>query len=399
MTAICLYFQVHQPYRLRHFSFLEPPTLPQDYTDEALNERIVRRVGQRCYLPNNQLLLRLVKQYGERFRIAFSISGTAMEQFEQYAPEVLQSFQKLVDTGNVELLAETSHHSLSFLFNTEEFTTQIQLHREKTQKLFNVTPCIFRNTELIYRDDLPEALAPFRFRGILCEGADQWLQGKSPNFVYQSKRSPRIPLLLRNYLLSDDIAFRFSDTSWNEYPLTAKAFSQKLNAQESAEVINLFMDYETFGEHQAASTGIFNFLEELPEEVLQSSKYQFCTPSDVLNRLAPLRVYEVPRATSWADEARDVSAWLGNTMQRESIERLYQKWHKVMHKRVPHLTEVWRKLQTSDHFYYMATKALADGDVHQYFSPFETPYDAYIAYQNVLQHFDHYLSQYGFEKN
>ncbi len=398
MTKICFYFQVHQPFRLKEYSFLEIGA-HKLYGNAELNKSIVQRIAKHCYLPTNQLLLNLIELYGNRFKIAFSISGTALEQFEKYCPEVIASFQTLVNTGNVELLNETYYHSLASVHHQEEFVTQVRLHQEKIEEAFGVKPKVFRNTELIYNESLVKMLQPFRFKAILCEGIEEYLDGKSPNFVYQSGGENRIPLLLRNRQLSDDISFRFSDISSKDYPLTAEKYAQKLHQlQGSAEIVNLFMDYETFGEHQAKETGIFQFLERLPEAVLQKRGFQFLTPSEIVDRLPPRTVYHVPDYTSWADKSRDLSTWLGNTLQREIAEKIYSLHHKVTHKRSKKLLDTWRKLQTSDHLYYMSTKREEDGEVHAYFRHFESAYDAYITYKNILEDFEEQVTEYGFEK-
>lgn len=398
MTNLCLYFQVHQPFRIKEYSFLEVGK-HLSYSNSYVDQQVIERVATNCYLPTNRLLLNLIERFGEQFKVTFSISGTALEQFEKYCPEVITSFQALVNTGNVELLNETYYHSLASLFHPEEFKTQVQLHKNKIEEVFGVTPEVFRNTELIYNEELVKQLSSFKFKAVLCEGVEDYLAGKSPNYIYQSSGEHRIALLLRNHHLSDTISFRFSDKSWGNYPLTADKYATMIHQLGgNAEVINLFMDYETFGEHHKKEAGIFEFLEYLPQAIFSKKGFKFLTPSDLINRLPPRTQYKVPKTTSWADTSRDVSAWLNNNMQQEIARKLYQLHHKVTHKRSKKLLDTWRKLQTSDHLYYMSTKGNEDGKVHDYFGPFDSPYDAYIAFKNILRDFEEQVTEYGFER-
>jgi alpha-amylase len=384
MPSVCFYFQVHQPYRLRPYSVFDIGRR-SDYFDDALNAAILRRVADKCYLPMNALLRELVERFEGRFRVAFSISGTALEQFQSWTPEVADGFRALLDTGCVELLGETSHHSLSFLADVAEFDAQVDEHRRRIEAAFGVRPQVFRNTELILNNDLARHLERRDFRGALAEGADRVLGWRSPHFVYTAWTAPRLPLLLKSYRLSDDIAFRFGNRDWEGYPLTAEKFAAWIHATNGlGHVVNLFMDYETFGEHQWADTGIFEFMRRLPAEVLRHRDVDFLTPSEVLARYEPLGVLDVPQFVSWADLERDLSAWLDNDMQRAALADLYALRAPVVATGDPALLEAWRRLSTSDHFYYMCTKWFADGDVHKYFSPYESPYDAYIAFNNAL---------------
>lgn len=383
MASVCFYFQVHQPYRLRHYTIFDNGP---DYFDEAKNAQVCRKVAQKCYLPTNRLLLELIRAYEGRFKVSFSATGVVLEQFKEYAPEVLASFQALAETGCVEFLAETYHHSLSFLHSPSEFAAQVQAHKELTQELFGQTPRVFRNTELIYNNALAETIERMGgFKAILAEGADHILGYRSPNYIYQPPNTSGLKLLLKNYRLSDDIAFRFSNPHWNEWPLRAGKFAQWINAVNgNGFAVNLFVDYETFGEHQWEDTGIFDFLRSLPDEVLKHPDNNFMTPSEVADAYEAVDTVDVPHLISWADTERDLSAWLGNAMQQNAIAQLYSLERAVKQADDPDLLEDWRKLQTSDHFYYMCTKWFADGDVHKYFNPYDSPYDSYINFMNVM---------------
>lgn len=337
----------------------------------------------------NALLLDLIKKYNGAFKVTFSISGTFLEQMVAYAPDVLESFQKLVATGHVELLSETYAHSLAALKSKEEFNHLVKKHQDKIKELFNgYTPKVFRNTELIYSDQIGAMVAELGYEGILTEGAKHILGWKSPNYVYVNSIEPKLKVLLKNFKLSDDIAFRFGNKSWDDYPLTTDKFVKWINnIPEEEEVVNLFMDYETFGEHQWAETGIFEFMRHLPETVFKYSNYSFSTPSEVLSIIAPVGKIHVPIPISWADEERDLTAWLGNDLQDEAFDRLYELEKMVNTIDDEEIQRDWRFLQTSDHFYYMCTKFFSDGDIHAYFSPYDSPYDAFINYMNVLSDF------------
>ena len=387
MPSICFYFQVHQPYRLRHYSFFD---IGQDhfYEDAEVNRTILDKVAQKCYLPMNELLLKMIRRWEGRFRVAFSLSGTAMDQFEEYQPEILDSFRALVDTGCVELLSETYAHSLAALYDPDEFRAQVALHDELIKKHFGATPRVFRNTELIYRNDIARMVEDMGYEAILTEGADHILGWRSPNYMYQPSSCTKLKLLLKNYRLSDDIAFRFSNRGWDQWPLTAEKFAGWAHAVNGAgELINLFMDYETFGEHQWAETGIFDFMEALPAAIFADPNFDFVTPSQAAERYSPIARIDVPNAISWADVERDLTAWIGNDMECDAIETVYSLKEKVLADGDEGIVRTWRRLQTSDHFYYMCTKWFSDGDVHKYFNPYGTPYDAYINYMNVLSDF------------
>lgn len=382
MASVCFYFQVHQPPRLRHYTIFDTD---DNYFDDFKNAQICRKVASKCYMPSNLLLLDLIKKYKGRFKISYSVTGILLEQLELYAPEVLTLFQELASTGCVEFLAETYYHSLSFLYSQEEFIEQIETHKQTIQRLFGQTPRVFRNTELIYNNALAALIDQIGgFDVIITEGADHILGYKSPNFVYRPPNS-KLKLILKNYRLSDDIAFRFSERNWSEWPLKAGKFASWVNAVNGCGfVVNLFMDYETFGEHQWEDTGIFNFLQHLPEEILKYPDNDFKTPSEVAAASDAVDVIDVPYTVSWADIERDISAWLGNPMQENALTELYRLEANVKNTNNKNIIADWRKLQASDHFYYMCTKYFADGDVHRYFNPYDSPYDSYVNFMNVL---------------
>ena len=384
MTSICFYFQVHQPFRIKNYSFFDIGK-SISYEDDEKNEEILNKVANKCYLKTNQKMLELIERHQGKFKISYSISGTAIEQFEKYRPDILQSFIDLANTGCVEFLAETYSHSLSFVYSKNEFVRQVKKHGKMIKKYFNQEPKIFRNTELIYNNELAVFMEEMGYKGIVCEGVDRILDGRSPNFLYKPHGGKNTKLLLKNHLLSDDIAFRFSDQGWKEFPLTADKFTTWVHSVASkGETINLFMDYETFGEHQWESTGIFNFLYHLPAEILKHPDFDFKTPSEVIASYPARDIYDAHNFTSWADTERDLSAWLSNSMQLEAIKQIYSVEDSVKASGDHEILKVWERLQTSDHFYYMCTKFWNDGDVHKYFSPFESPYDAYLYYMNVF---------------
>ncbi len=387
MKTICLYFQVHQPFRLKKYRFFN---MGKDhyYLDDFANRSIMKKVAEKCYLPMNELLLKLFKKHGKNFKVSFSITGIAIEQFREFAPEVLESFRKLADTGNVEFIAETYSHSLSSLIDRDEFESQVRRHVALIEKEFGQKPVTFRNTELIYSDEIGAMVADMGFKTMLAEGARHILGWKSPDFVYANAINPRLRVLLRNFKLSDDIAFRFCDRGWGEWPLTVdKYVSWLIHPELQGDVINLFMDYETFGEHQAKESGIFDFMGYLPEYALKTKEIEFKTPSQVTRKYQPVAVLHAPHPFSWADEERDITAWLGNELQDEAFKDLYRLKEKVRAVDDAEITHVWDFLQTSDHFYYMATKWFSDGDVHSYFNPYDTPYEAFINYMNVYSDF------------
>jgi alpha-amylase len=382
MASVSFYFQVHQPYRLRRFSIFERGA---DYFDERVNRELLAKIAAKCYLPANAVLYELIQRYEGRFRVAFSLTGVLLEQLRQYAPQVLKSFQRLAETGAVEFLSETYYHSLAFLYSRDEFAAQVRLHQALIEELFGQTPTVFRNTELIYNNELARAAADLGYQAVLCEGADHILGFRAPTFLYHPPGQPKVKLLLKNYRLSDDIAFRFSDRAWAEYPLTAEKFANWIHqVNGNGYVVNLFLDYETFGEHQWAETGIFEFLRHLPEAVLKIPDNDFKTPGECAQRFPSSGEYDVPHMISWADVERDLSAWLGNAMQSNALHELYRLEPAIKETGDETLLADWRKLQTSDHFYYMCTKYFADGTVHKYFNPYDSPYDSFINFMNVL---------------
>ena len=383
MPSVCFYFQVHQPMRLRHYTVFDQNDY---YFDDYKNASICRKVANKCYLPANRLILDLISRFDGRFKVAYSITGVLLEQLQTFSPEVMSTFDALAETGCVEFLAETYYHSLSFLYSRNEFVEQVNKHIETINKYFGQKPRIFRNTELIYNNELATLIeSTGNFDAIITEGADHILGYRSPNFIYKPKDCKHLKLLLKNYALSDDIAFRFSNRDWTQWPLTADKFAQWISdVNGNGNVVNLFMDYETFGEHQWEDTGIFDFMRHLPETVLRHPDNNFKTPSEVVESYQPVGIVDVPHVISWADIERDLSAWVGNAMQSNAIHELYRLEKKIKQTANEKIISDWRKLQVSDHFYYMCTKYFADGDVHKYFNPYNSPYDSYINFMNVL---------------
>ncbi len=385
--SICLYFQVHQPNRLRLYRFFD---IGKDshYYDDFANRTILRRVAQKCYLPMNALLLELIEANKGAFKVAFSISGSVLEQFDRYAPEVIESFRKLAQTGSVEFLSETYYHSLASLASPIEFKNQVLKHKAAIEHYFGVTPKAFRNTELIYSDAIGEMVSDMGFKTMLTEGARHVLGWKSPNFLYSCAQAPSLKLLLKNSSLSDDIAFRFSDRGWSDWPLTCEKYLSWIKAAaQNDEIVNLFMDYETFGEHQKAASGIFDFMRALPEIVIKDGEFEFVTPTQAAKKHRPVGDLDVMDPISWADEERDVTAWLGNELQNDAFNKLNDQAEKLALLNDEALWSDFGHLQESDHFYYMCTKFFSDGAVHKYFNPYDTPYEAFINYMNVLSDF------------
>lgn len=388
MPSICFYFQVHQPFRVKRYPIFNIGSDHEYFNDDSEsktnNKKIFQKVAAKCYLPANRILLECLRAHPE-FRVSFSLSGVFLEQAEQYGPEVLNSFYQLARTGQVEFLSETYYHSLAALYSFDEFRRQVIMHRDVIEKFFGVRPRVFRNTELIYNNEIAQWAEQLGFEGILAEGVDDVLGWRSPNFVYAPHGARAMKVLLKNYRLSDDVAFRFSSREWAEWPLDAAKFATWITEHNgSGEVVNLFMDYETFGEHQWESTGIFNFLRNLPREVLARPDNDFKTPSEVIAAYPARDTIDVARHISWADVERDLSAWRSNAMQHAALNAIYALEHEVLASNDERLIADWRRMQTSDHFYYMCTKWFADGDVHKYFNPYESPYDAFISYMNAL---------------
>lgn len=387
--TICFYLHVHQPFRVRPYSIFEAGKDSNywhdpDYQSSASNQRIIRKVAKKSYRPTNSVLLELLNKHPD-FHFSLSITGTLLEQLQMWAPDVIEDFQKLANSGRVEFLAETYYHSLAFFYSKAEFARQVDMHAVKMRSLFGVRPQILRNTELSYNNDIAYWADQAGYKGIITEGWDQVLGWRSPNFMYRPAYTQNVRLLLKNYKLSDDIAFRFSDRSWPEWPLTSDKFCHWVNAMpQNEQLINLFMDYETFGEHQWENHGIFDFLRHFPSEFMKDGN-KFMTLSQAIENFQPVDTLDVPQTITWADTERDLTAWLGNSMQRQAIKILYDLEDKILDSNNQALIEDWRRLQTSDHFYYMCTKWFSDGDVHAYFSPYNSPYDAFIYYLNALR--------------
>lgn len=381
MPDICLYFQVHQPNRLLSYDFFRIGENAV-YEDTAMNAEILNKVADNCYLPANRMFKQLVEENDGRFRMALSISGIVIEQMQRFRPDVLESFQELVASGGVELLAETYYHSLAFVHSNKEFDRQVDLHLQKLEEVFSVRPRVFRNTELIYNDSIAAKAETMGFDGVIAEGIEWNLNGDSPNFIYQAPGTARIKTLLRNTRLSDDLGFRFSDPSWSEFPVTPEKFAAWL-AECEGDVVNLFMAYENIGEHQAEATGIFDFWKSLPDAIDEAG-LQWVTPSESVELYRASREYSSRYITSWADAERDLSAWMGNVMQQEAIAKVHRLEQEILAVNDPELTDTWAKMQTSDHFYWMSTKGGTDGSVHSYLTPYPSPYDAYIYFMNVL---------------
>ena len=387
MKTVCLYFQVHQPWRLKTYRFFNIGK-DHNYLDDLTNRAIMQKIARECYLPMNSLLLKLIKENKGAFRVSFSLTGTVVEQFKLYAPEVLDSFRELVKTGCVELLAETYSHSLAALSSKEDFVEQVKAHQAMLKKEFGVKAKAFRNTELIYSDAIGEMVYDMGFKTMLTEGARHVLGWKSPNFIYTCAQAPSLKLLLKNSSLSDDIAFRFSDRGWSDWPLTGEKYLSWIKAAaQNDEIVNLFMDYETFGEHQKAASGIFDFMRALPEIVIKDGEFEFVTPTQAAKKHRPVGDLDVMDPISWADEERDVTAWLGNELQNDAFNKLNDQAEKLALLNDEALWSDFGHLQESDHFYYMCTKFFSDGAVHKYFNPYDTPYEAFINYMNVLSDF------------
>lgn len=386
--SIVLYLHVHQPYRIRHYTIFDAGDrhdyFNSEFQEKTSNERILKKVAEKSYIPTNQRLLKLLND-NPQFEFSLSITGTVIEQLEKWSPESLESFKRLTETGRVEIVGETYHHSLAFFYSRDEFEMQVEMHKRKVHEIFGQIPKVFRNTELAYNNDLAYWADQAGYKGILAEGWDKVLGWRSPNFVYRPSYTQQIRLLMKNYKLSDDIAFRFGDSEWAEYPLTADKFSHWLSEDKDATNFNLFMDYETFGEHQWEESGVFSFLEHLPGEWLKTDGHTFMTVSKTIDTFTPADYIDIPQTVTWADTERDLSAWLGNSMQSTAITALYDLENKILSLNDLALIEDWRRLQTSDHFYYMCTKWFNDGDIHAYFSPYDTPYEAFINFMNAYR--------------
>ena len=388
--GIVLYLHVHQPLRVRQYSVFDTATQHDYYTEHSYdtdrnNEKVMRKVADKSYRPMIALLEKLLHQHSD-FHLSLSITGTFIEQAQQWVPDVIEGFKRLVDTGRVEIVAETYYHSLAFFYSRSEFESQVRAHQSKIKEVFDVDTQVFRNTELAYNDELAAWADKAGFKGILAEGWDPILEWRSPNHVYRPKGTENIALLLKNYHLSDDLAFRFSDKDWSQWPLNADTYNEWANASIADQpLVNLFMDFETFGEHQWADTGIFDFFDSFVGKWLSNPDNTFYTVSGAIDAFEPVGEISMPSTVTWADSERDLTAWLGNDMQQEALRHVYSMEDDILRTGDLELISDWRKLQTSDHVYYMCTKWFSDGDVHAYFSPYESPYDAFLYFINVVR--------------
>jgi len=387
MKTVCLNFQIHQPFRYRKYRFFD---IGNDayYYDDFANETILRKAADQCYLPANKIILEQILKYKGKFKVSYSLSGVVLDQFKLYAPEVIESFKKLAATGCVEFLSETYANSLVSLADGGFFESQVKAHDDLIEELFGQRPKVFSNTELIYSDEIGDLVQRMGFEAMITEGAKHILGWKSPNYLYCNALNPRLKVLMRNFRFSDDLSFRFSNKAWNEFPLTAEKYAGWMNSlPKEEEVVTIFINYETFGQLQPKNSGIFDFLKKLPEAILKSGKLSFSMASEVINDLQPVSAVHVPYPISWADEERDLSAWLGNELQKEAFDKLYQLKDRMRNCTDATMLKDWDYLQTNDHFYYMCTKFFSDGEVHKYFNPYGTPYEAFINYMNVLSDF------------
>ena len=401
MRSICLYLHVHQPFRFREYSVFETGNssnyfFDQNYYSKQNNERIFRKVFEKSYQPTFNLLEKNLQKH-PGFKVSLSITGTWLEQAEMWAPDLIEKIKNMVKTNRVELVSETFYHSMSFFYDKDEFVAQVKLHQKKIKELFGVSPKVFRNTELAYNDELAKWADDFGFKGILAEGWDKVLGWRSPNYVYRPAGTKKIKVLLKNYRLSDDIAFRFSDKKWNQWPLTVEKYQSWLNdGFLDGDLINLFMDFETFGEHQWKETGIFNFFDALIESWLKVYDNKFLTVSEACDTFEPVGEISMPSTITWADTERDLSAWMGNPLQDSALSELYTFRQEILKTKNENLIEDFRKLTTSDHAYYMCTKYWNDGDVHAYFSAYNSPYDAFMYFMNILRDLEFRLKEIEF---
>ena len=392
MKSVCLIFQLHQPFRYRKYRFFD---IGKDdyYYDDFANETIMRKIADKCYLPANKIILEQIKKHKGKFRVAYSLSGIVIDQFKLYCPEVIDSFSELAKTGCVEFLSETYANSLVSLVDTKMFEEQVVAHDKLIEELFGLRPAVFRNTELIYSDEIGDAVHRMGFEAIITEGAKHILGWKSPNYLYCNALNPRLKVLMRNYRFSDDISFRFSNTAWNEFPLTADKYAGWMKSlPKREEIINVFINYETFGQLHPKSSGIFDFLSYLPGTVIKTKELEFATPVEIVGKHQPVSAIHVPHAVSWADEERDLTAWLGNELQKEAFDKLYQLKERMRDCNDIRMQKDWNYLQTNDHLYYMCTKFFSDGEVHKSFNPYANPYEAFINYMNVMSDFSFRLN-------
>ena len=387
MKTVCLNFQIHQPFRYRKYRFFD---IGNDayYYDDFANETIMRKAADQCYLPANKIILEQIIKLKGKFKVTYSLSGVVLDQFKLYAPEVIDSFKQLAATGCVEFLSETYANSLVSLADGDLFESQVKAHDDLIEELFGQRPKVFRNTELVYSDEIGDLVQRMGYEAMITEGAKHILGWKSPNYLYCNALNPRLKVLMRNFRFSDDLSFRFSNKAWNEFPLTTEKYAGWMSSlPREEEVITVFINYETFGKLHPKSSGIFDFLKNLPNAILKTGELSFSTPSEVINDLQPVSAIHVPYPISWADEERDLSAWLGNELQKEAFDKLYELKDRMKSCTNATMLKDWDYLQTNDHFYYMCTKFFSDGEVHKYFNPYSTPYEAFINYMNILSDF------------
>ena len=397
MRAICLYLHIHQPIRYREYSIFDVSNNSNYYNDNfngrQSNARIFKKVAEKSYHPMLDLIEKNLQQHPD-FKISLSITGTWLEQASVFAPELIEKIRRMVTTGRVEIVGETYYHSLSFFQDLDEFETQVEFHRRAIKRIFGVTPQVFRNTELAYNDALARWADQKGYKAILAEGWDKILGDKSPGHVYRPIGCENTKLLLKNYRLSDDIAFRFSNRNWSEWPLTAPKYQQWINDTcLNGPLVNLFMDFETFGEHQWKDTGIFDFVDQFIKSWLGEYDNKFVTVSEAAELEAPQAEISMPETVTWADTERDLSAWDSNAMQRSAVKELYDLRDKVLATNDKYLISDWRHLTTSDHPYAMCTKYWHDGDVHAYFSAYSSPYEAFMYFMNVLRDIEYRLKK------
>ena len=398
MTDIVLVFEVHQPHRIKKsyfwenkiFKHVRKEELFEYYFDKAVNKEIFERASRKCYFPSNNIILKLIDEYKnerKRVKVSFSLSGVFLEQCEMFNKDLLESFKQLAQTNCVEFLSQTYYHSLASLYpEREEFTEQVKMHQQVMRDLLDYTPLVFENTELLYNNAVARAVEKLGYKGIFTEGVERILREKSPNYLYSPKNLNKIKVFLRNYKLTDDIGFRFSARWWSEWPLTADKYASWL-AVTPGNCINIFPDYETFGEHHWPETGIHDFLSHLPSEILKWWNLHMATPSEVAEKYASAGEIDVPElggTVSWADLERDASCWLGNTMQWAYYTSLRRLEPLVKEAEDKELLKIWRYFQTSDHLYYMFTAGGGPGEVHSYFSHFGTPADAFVTAQAAI---------------
>ena len=402
MTDVVFVFEVHQPHRLRRSLFWEGKVfrrltkndLFNYYFNNEIDREIFKRAARKCYFPSNQIILDVIdrhKHERKKPKFSFSLSGVFLEQCEMFEKDLIESFRQLADSGCTEFLNQTYYHSIASLYaEKEEFIEQVKMHKQIVNDLLGYTPSVFENTELLYNNTIAKTVESIGYKGIYTEGVEKILGEKSPNCIYTPKDAKKIRVLLRNYKLTDDIGFRFSARWWPEWPLTATKYAKWL-AETKGEVINIFPDYETFGEHHWPETGIHSFLQHLPDEILRFNNLQMATPSEVVDKHASGGEIDVPEAegtVSWADIQRDQSGWLGNVMQWAYYTTLRRLEPLIKEAEDEEFLRLWRDFQTSDHLYYMFTAGGGPGEVHSYFSPFESPMDAFVAAQTLLNDFE-----------